>query len=417
MSQLSFMQKLLDGVAVEWKTLGEVGELVRGSGLPKSDFTEVGVPAIHYGQIYTYYKNSTIETKSFVSPKTAEKLKKVDKGDVVITNTSENLEDVGKALLYLGEEQAVTGGHATIFKPKKAILGMYFVYYTQTLEFSLEKKRYAKGTKVIDVSATDMGKIQIPIPPLHVQAEIVRILDAFTAVTAELAAELNTRKKQYNYYRDQLLSFEEGEVEWKTLGGIGDFTYGYVEKAQDYGDARFVRITDINTNGKLIATDSKYVDISEENKKFILKKNDLLMARTGATYGKTMIFEEDYPAIYAGFLIKLSFDEKVINPKFYWHFAQSNFFWSQANNLVSGGGQPQFNANVLKEVKMPIPYPNDPEKSLAEQARIVDILDKFDALTNSITEGLPREITLRQQQYEYYRELLLSFLKPQDVEV
>jgi len=78
---------------------------------------------------------------------------------------------------------------------------------------------------------------------------------------------------------------------------------------------------------------------------------------------------------------------------------------------VSGGGQPQFNANVLKEVNMPIPYPNDPEKSLAEQKRIVDILDKFDALTNSISEGLPREIELRQQQYEYYRDLLLSFPK------
>ena len=137
-------------------------------------------------------------------------------------------------------------------------------------------------------------------------------------------------------------------------------------------------------------------------------KNDLLMARTGATYGKTMIFVEDYPAIYAGFLIKLSFDEKVINPKFYWHFAQSNLFWSQANNLVSGGGQPQFNANALKEVKMPIP-------PIANQARIVAILDKFDALSDSIREGLPREIALRQKQYEYYRDLLLSFPRPEEV--
>jgi len=139
------------------------------------------------------------------------------------------------------------------------------------------------------------------------------------------------------------------------------------------------------------------------------------MARTGATYGKTMIFEEDYPAIYAGFLIKLNLDKTIINPKFYWHFAQSDFFWNQANKLVSGGGQPQFNANALKEVKILIPYPDDPEKSLAEQARISAILDKFDALTNSIVEGLPREIELRQKQYEYYRDLLLSFPKPKEV--
>ncbi|WP_437340417.1 restriction endonuclease subunit S [Leptospira interrogans] len=188
------------------------------------------------------------------------------------------------------------------------------------------------------------------------------------------------------------------------MGEIGELTYGYVAKAQDSGNARFIRITDISASGKLITTNAKFVDISEDNKKYMLKKNDLLMARTGATYGKTLIFEEDYPAIYAGFLIKLSFDDKIINPKFYWHFAQSDLFWSQANQLVSGGAQPQFNANALKEVAIPIP-------PLAEQERIVDILDKFDALTNSISEGLPREIELRQKQYEYYRELLLSFPK------
>jgi type I restriction enzyme, S subunit len=189
-------------------------------------------------------------------------------------------------------------------------------------------------------------------------------------------------------------------AEWKTLGEIGEFTYGYAAKAQDSGDARFVRITDIDINGKLIATDSKYVDISGENERYLLKKDDLLMARTGATYGKTMIFEEDYPAIYAGFLIKLSFDERVIIPKFYWHFAQSNFFWNQANRLVSGGGQPQFNANVLKDVKILVP-------PLETQAEIVRILDTFTALTAE----LAAELTDRKKQYEYYRDRLLTFEK------
>ena len=121
--------------------------LVRGSGLSKTDFTENGVPAIHYGQIYTYYKMFITETKSFVSHKTAEKLKKVDTGDVVITNTSENLTDVGKAVVYLGRNQAVTGGHATIFKPSNQILGKYFAYFTQTETFASQKRKYAKGTK------------------------------------------------------------------------------------------------------------------------------------------------------------------------------------------------------------------------------------------------------------------------------
>lgn len=199
------------GDDVEWKTLGEVGEFIRGTGLQKKDFTETGVPAIHYGQIYTKYGNSVTETISFVSEELAKKLRKVNKGDVVITNTSENLEDVGKSLVYLGEKQAVTGGHATIIKPNENLLGKYLVYYTQTNMFSDQKRKYAKGTKVIDVSATDMQKIQIPLPPLEEQKRIVNILDKFdtliNSITEGLPKEIELRRKQYEYYREQLLMF------------------------------------------------------------------------------------------------------------------------------------------------------------------------------------------------------------------
>lgn len=195
----------------QMKTLGEVGQFVRGSGLPKSDFTESGVPAIHYGQIYTYYGVYTEKTISFVSEATAEKLKKVNYGDVVITNTSENLEDVGKAVVYLGKEQAVTGGHASIFKPSKDILGKYFAYFTQTNNFSEQKRKYAKGIKVIDVSAKDLTKIKIPLPPLEEQERIVKILDKFdtlvNSISEGLPKEIELRRKQYEYYREQLLSF------------------------------------------------------------------------------------------------------------------------------------------------------------------------------------------------------------------
>ncbi|HHH8189135.1 TPA: restriction endonuclease subunit S [Neisseria meningitidis] len=196
---------------VVWKTLGEVGTLIRGNGLQKKDFTEDGIPAIHYGQIYTQYGNQITETISFVSPELAEKLRKVDKGDVVITNTSENIEDVGKALLYLGERQAVTGGHATIFKPGKEIIGKFFVHFTQTEIFNKAKRKFAKGTKVIDVSATDMAKIKIPIPPLPEQEKIVAILDKFDTLTHSISEglphEIALRRKQYEYYREQLLAF------------------------------------------------------------------------------------------------------------------------------------------------------------------------------------------------------------------
>lgn len=134
----------------------------------QKDFSEYGVPAIHYGQIYTYYGNETEETLSFVSPTIAKKLQKVYPGNIVITNTSENIEDVCKSVFYSGSLEAVTGGHATIIRTKDCILPKYLVYYTLTLDFFTQKKRLAKGAKVIDVSAKDLAKIIIPLCPSSV---------------------------------------------------------------------------------------------------------------------------------------------------------------------------------------------------------------------------------------------------------
>ena len=196
---------------VVYRKLGEVAELVRGNGLSKKDFAPEGIPAIHYGQIYTYYGNETKGTISFVTPETASKLRKVFCGNVVITNTSENLEDVGKALLYSGESEAVTGGHATIIRCSEYLLPKYFVYYTMTYSFFDQKRKLAKGTKVIDVSATDLARIEIPLPPLSEQARIVEILDKFDTLTNSISEglplEIQLRRQQYEYYREQLLDF------------------------------------------------------------------------------------------------------------------------------------------------------------------------------------------------------------------
>ena len=394
MSGMNFLERLLDGVAVEWKPLGEIGELVRGNGLPKTDFTESGVPAIHYGQIYTYYGLSTTSTKSFVSPETATKLRKVDKGDVVITNTSENFEDVGKALVYFGDQQAVTGGHATIFKPCKNILGKYFAYFTQTVVFKSEKRKYAKGTKVIDVSATDMAKIPIPIPcpenpekSLAIQAKIVRILDTFTALTAELTAELTDRKKQYNYYRDRLLTFEKGEVEWKTLGEVYKFQYGMGNTIPTLGGEYPV----YGSNG-IVGTHNEFN--SEDSP---------VIGHIGAYAGIVNWGAGKHFVTYNGVICKLI--NKLVHPKYaYYQLLKQDF-----NSMAKSASHPFVSYDALNKVSVPIPPP-------AEQARIVAILGKFDTLTTSIREGLPREIALRQKQYEYYRDLLLTFPKPKEIE-
>jgi type I restriction enzyme S subunit len=192
---------------VEFKALGDIAELVRGNGMPKSDFTESGIGCIHYGQIYTHYGVWATETISFVAPKTAAPLAKVDTGDLIITNTSENVEDVCKAVAWLGKSQIVTGGHATVIKHEQN--PKYLSYYFRTPDFFAQKKKQATGTKVIDVSAKSLARIRVPLPPLEIQREIVKVLDTFTQLEAELEAELDARRRQYQYYRDALLTFDE----------------------------------------------------------------------------------------------------------------------------------------------------------------------------------------------------------------
>ena len=396
--------EMIQTAPVEWKPLGEVGLLVRGNGLQKKDFTESGVPAIHYGQIYTYYGNQTDKTLSFVSPELAEKLKKVDKGDVVITNTSENIEDVGKALLYLGEEQAVTGGHATIFKPSKEIVGKFFVYFTQTEIFDKAKRKFAKGTKVIDVSATDMAKIQIPIPSLETQQKIVKILDKFTELESTLEAELALRKRQYQYYRDFLLDFDNRigggiadgykgrlkDVVWKTLGEVCE----NLDSMRKPITSNFRKAGNIPYYGA-----SGIVDYVED---FILDGDYLLVSEDGAN----LLARKTPIAFSVSGKIWVNNHAHILKFRTY---AERRFIEFYLNNIdismyISGAAQPKLNKQNLNKIRIPIP-------PLPEQEKIVAILDKFDTLTHSISEGLPYEIALRRKQYEYYREQLLAFPK------
>ncbi|MRJ41253.1 MULTISPECIES: restriction endonuclease subunit S [Idiomarina] len=417
MKGLSFIDKFFNETRVEWRTIEQIAIKVSSGGTPKTGVAEyyggdipwLRTQEVNFGEIWdTGVKITELGLK-------ASSAKWIPANCVIVAMYGATVGRVGINKVPMATNQACAN-----IQLDESIANFRYVFHFLASQYEFIKALGA-GSQT-NINAAIVKKLRIPIPcpenpekSLQIQAEIVRILDAFTSLTAELTAELTARKKQYNYYRDKLLSFEGGEVEWKPLADLGTFTYGYAAKAQDAGDARFVRITDINTDGKLIPSDVKYVDISVENEKYLLKKNDLLMARTGATYGKTMIYSEGYPAIYAGFLIKLNLSE-AIHPKYYWHFAQSSFFWEQANKLVSGGGQPQFNANALKQVKVPIPYHGDTTKSLDAQSRVVDLLDKFDSITSSLTEGLPREIELRQKQYEYYRDLLLSFPKPGEQE-
>ena len=191
-------------------TLGELGTFTRGSGLQKKDFTPTGVGCIHYGQIYTHYGTWTDITKTCVSKEFARKLRKAKYGNLIIATTSENDEDVCKAVAWLGKEDIAISSDACFYA--HTIDPKYVAYYFQTRQFQKQKRKFITGTKVRRVNTNDLAKIQIPIPPLSEQQRIVSILDKFdtltTSISEGLPKEIELRRKQYEYYRDRLLSFK-----------------------------------------------------------------------------------------------------------------------------------------------------------------------------------------------------------------
>ena len=375
MSRLSEMLEELCPDGVEYKKLGEIAEIIRGNGLQKSDFVDSGVGCIHYGQIYTKYGAFADKTITYVTPELAKTLKTVSTGDLVVAITSENVEDVCKCVAWLGGDDIVTGGHAAIVKHKQN--PKYLSYIFQTVDFFRQKRKYVIGTKVIEMSPKKLAEISIPVPPLAIQNEIVKLLDNFT----ELTAELQLRKKQYSFYRDSLLNFslDDAEVEWKTLG----------ETTKSISSGK----------NKIRVVDGEYpvygsTGIIGYCTNFVYEHAQILVARVGAV-GYVQIADGRYDVSDNTLIVDVL---STINMKYIFYYLG----YMNLSRLAHGAGQPLITAGQLKKLIIPIP-------PLETQAKIVSILDRFDALCHDLTQGLPAEIAARKKQYEYYRDKLLTF--------
>lgn len=197
-----------------WMTLGEVGEMIKGSGIQKSDFVEEGMPCIHYGQVHTYYGTFAYKNKSYISEELYAKCKKAHKGDLVIATTSEDVEACCKATAWLGDEDVAVSGDAHIFRHNQN--PKYMAYLFQTEMFAQQKRKCATGAKVTRVNGASMLKFKFPFPSLEEQARIVDILDKFEALTTSLSegipAEQAAQQKRYEYFRDLLLTFDRKQV-------------------------------------------------------------------------------------------------------------------------------------------------------------------------------------------------------------
>ena len=408
---LPYLERLLDGETVEWKTLGEVGTFVRGTSFQKKDFEEKGIGCIHYGEIYTRYDLSTQKTFSFLNEEIANKARKAGYGDLIIATTSENDDDVCKSVVWLGTENVVVSNDACYYH--HTLNPKYVAYFFRTDEFQKQKRAYITGTKVKRVNANDLARIILPIPPLRVQARIVEILDKFTQLEAELEAELEARNKQYDFYRNRLLDFAhrddfDGKVEWKTLGEVFNTRNGYTpSKTNDNfwkdGTIPWFRMDDIRANGRILYDSALHITPKAVKRNGLFKANSIILA-TSATIGEHALLQQDALTNqrFTDFEIKEELQELLL-PKFAFYYFFIIDEWCKKHTII--GNFPSVDTQQLMEQPFPLP-------PLSEQRRIVEILDRFDTLTNSISEGLPREIALRRKQYEYYRDALLRFPQP-----
>ena len=386
------MENLLDGVEVEWKPLGEALVRTKGTKITAGRMKELN--KIN-GPLKIFAGGKTIAFVDFIDiPE-----KDINRETSIIVKSRGNIEFeyYDKPFSHKNEMWS--------YHSKDRNISIKFVYYLLKIN-ELYFQNIGSRMQMPQIATPDTDKFKIPIPPLNVQEEIVRILDTFTELTAELTAELAARKKQYTYYRDKLLTFEYGEAEWKTLGELGPVRMCkriLKEQTLDTGDIPFYKI---GTFGK---DPNAYISrklFDEYRSKYNYPKIGEVLLSASGTIGRAVIFDGKDAYFQDSNIVWIENDETQVLNKYLF------YFYKVAKWDIAEGGTIQrlYNEN-LKKTKILIPFPDYPEKSLAEQERIVSILDKFDALTSSITEGLPREIELRQKQYEYYRNMLLSFPK------
>ncbi|HCN6763846.1 restriction endonuclease subunit S [Escherichia coli] len=409
MSELTYLEKLLDGVKVEWQTLGKVLKRTKGT-------------KITAGQMKALHKDNA-PLKIFAGGKTVAfvDFKDIPEKDI---NREPSIIVKSRGIIefeYYDKPFSHKNEMWSYHSNNDAISIKYIYYFLKINEGYFQK--IGGKMQMPQIATPDTDKFEVPIPcpdnpekSLAIQSEIVRILDTFSALTAELTAELNMRKKQYNYYRDQLLSFKEGEVEWKTLGDVtkkwysgGTPTAGKIEYYEN-GNIPWLRTQEVKFS-EIDSTEIKITQAALKNSsaKWI-PRNCVIIAISGATAGRSAI--NKIPLTTNQHCGCLEIDDTKALYRYVFHWVSFNY---ENIKSLGQGARGDLNSTIIKNFKLPIPHASDPQKSLKEQARIVEILDKFDTLTNSITEGLPREIELRQKQYEYYRDLLFSFPKPETV--
>lgn len=400
------LDNLLEGVKVEWKTLEEVCEFKNGKGHEK-DVNREGK--------FIIVNSKFISTDGRVAKYSHKQICPLFTDDVLIVMSDlPNGKALAKTFLVDKNDRYTLNqriGCITI-KDKLELFPKFFNYY---LNRTPQLLKYNNGIDQTNLRKKQILDVKIPIPPLKIQKEIVRILDSFTEITTELTtelkAELKARNKQYSYYREQLLTFNESEAKHLPMDdkSLGEFFRGkrFVKTDMISEGVPCIHYGEMYTHYDTWADKTKSFvskDLVEKKNLRLAEKGDVVVVAAGETIediGKgTAWFGEEGVVIHdACFYYKSD-----LNPKYVAYFTRTRQFHDQIKKHIRTGKISAINAKGLGKATIPVP-------SSEEQERIVNILDKLDILTTSIGESLPKEIELRKKQYEYYREKLLTFPK------
>ena len=383
----TFLEKLLDGAEVEWKPLIKVASLTRGRVISKEYL------ANNLGD-YPVYSSQTVNNGEIG------KINSFDFDGEFVSWTTDGAN--AGTVFYRSGKFSITNVCGLIKIQNNFELNYKFLFYWLSIE---AKNHVYSGMGNPKLMSHQMEKILIPIPPLSVQTEIVRILDALTALTSELTSELILRRKQYEYYREKLLSEEELEkvgFEWRGLGEIckkvssGGTPLSTKDEYYN-GNIPWLRTQEVQFN-EIWDTEVKITQdgLNNSSAKWI-PENCVIVAISGATAGRSAI--NKIALTTNQHCCNLQIAHEYANYRYVFHWVCKEY---EKLKSLGQGARADLNSGIIKNYPIALP-------PLEEQQRIVSILDKFENLTNSITEGLPLAIEQSQKRYEYYRELLLNF--------
>lgn len=399
---------------VEYKALGELGEFYSGlNGKSKDDFNNGNAKFITYMNVFSN-PSLKIDIDDKVKIEKNENQNTIQYGDVIFTGSSETPEECGMSSVLTStiDEKLYLNSFCFGFRfyDEKLMLPEFSKYVFRSSEIRKQIKRTASGVTRFNISKKKMEKVTIPLPPILVQEEIVRILDKFTELAAELATELAARKQQYEYYKSSLLTFGN-EIEWKSLGDVCIVQAGGTPSKNERlywenGNIKWLSST-VCKNQKNVDEITNYITEQGllKSSARMMKANTTLVALVGATIGK-VAFLPFKAAINQNIAGIYPINDNDLDPS-YIYYACTMLYPKFLE--FSSGKLAMANLSFVRNLKIPVP-------PLEEQQCIVDTLDHFEKLCNDISEGLPAEIEARQKQYEYYRDKLLTFEKKEAVE-